>query len=523
MTTSVLNTPKFSIAPDGVAYPLPTPAEMEEVLEKIAADAARHRRAGRQVVAVQGLGFVGAAVAAVVANATNAQGEPLYHVIGVDLPSESSYWKIARINAGLAPIVSSDPQLGALIDKAVHQTRNLCAVGSNAAFGLADVIVVDVNLDVENTTERDPLKIQIGLDAFNAALRAVGRTMRADALVLIETTVPIGTCQHIAVPVLEEERAARKLDSPLRLAHAYERVMPGPSYVNSIRRYWRTFAGIDQPSAERARAFLSSFIDTREYPLWELKDVAASEFGKVLENSYRAMNIAFIHEWALLAEGIGVDLFEIVNSIRVRDGTHDNMRYPGFGVGGYCLTKDSLLAQWSATHLYGTETVLKTTLEALRINSQMPLHTFDLLAEVADGDLAGKTITVCGVSYLPDLNDTRNSPTEVLIARLAIAGAEVLVHDPHVLRWLERPETQVSDDLQDCLRRSDAVVFAVGHRAYLNLTPAALLAAAEKPLVAVDAQNILTDGKAQALHEAGWRLAGVGKGHWRKKGYQCLR
>lgn len=522
MTPPVAGTNPVSVSPDGTSHTLPTTTETQARLEALAASAQRHRREGRQVVAVQGLGFVGAAVAAVLAGATDAVGRPLYYVIGVDLPSPNSYWKIARLNAGLAPVVSPDPQLPALIHNAVHQTHNLCAVASERAFALADVIVVDVNLDVCNRGELNPANIQIDLDGFKAALRAVGRFMRPDALVLIETTVPVGACERIARPVLQEERARRGVDGPLYLAHAYERVMPGPNYVNSIRRYWRTFAGIDKPSADRARAFLSSFIDTQAYPLWELQDPAGSELGKVLENSYRALNIAFVHEWTLLAERIGVDLFAVIDSIRARKGTHDNMRFPGFGVGGYCLTKDSLLAQWSATHLYGTDTVLATTLEALRINDRMPLHTFDLLAELADGQLGGKTITVCGASYLPDLNDTRNSPTELLVDTASQAGASVLVHDPHVKRWVERPDIPVSDDLADCLRKSDGVVFAVPHGTYRELTPEALVAA-DRPLLIVDAQNVLSDPKAQALHEAGCRLAGVGKGHWRKRGYQCPR
>jgi nucleotide sugar dehydrogenase len=474
-------------------------------------------------VAVQGLGFVGAAVAAVVANATNADGEPLYYVIGVDLPSANGYWKIERLNNGVNPIVSPDPQLSVLIHKAVHETRNLCAIGSEAAFGLADVIVVDVNLDVCNRGELDPANIDIDLDSFKSALRAVGRSMKSDALVLIETTVPIGTCEHIAHPVLLYERSRRGIDSPLYLAHAYERVMPGPNYVNSIRRYWRTFAGIDKSSADMARAFLSSFIDTDAYPLRELKTPAESELGKLLENSYRAVNIAFILEWTMLAEAIGVDLFSVIDAIRVRERTHDNMRFPGFGVGGYCLTKDSLLAQWSATHLFGTDTVLATTIEALRINYRMPLHTFDLLAELNDGQLAGKSIVICGVSYLPDLNDTRNTPAELLIDEVTKSGGSVIVHDPHVKRWVDRPDIPVSDDLADCLRRADGVVFAIAHRAYCELTPEALLASAGRPVFIVDAQNILTDAKAQALHGAGCRLLGVGKGHWRAWGYQCPR
>src|SRR5204862_1516154 len=142
----------------------------------------------------------------------------------------------------------------------------------------------------------------------------------------------------------------------------------------------------------------------------ELPDTNSSELGKLLENSYRAVNIAFIHEWTLLAEKLGIDLFEVVRSIRVRSGTHDNMRFPGFGVGGYCLTKDSLLAQWGADSLLGSDVLLEMSLDALRTNAQMPLHTARLVAEATGGNL-DITLAVCGLSYLSGVADTRDSPS----------------------------------------------------------------------------------------------------------------
>ena len=237
--------------------------------------------------------------------------------------------------------------------------------------------------------------------------------MRPDALVLIETTVPVGMTDQVVLPTLRGERLLRGIDTPVLLAHAYERVMPGPQYVSSIRAYPRVFAGADERSSEAAREFLSSFIHTPDGDgLSQLADTVSSELAKLLENSYRATNIAFMHEWTLLAENLGVDLFRIIDVIRKRKGTHDNMRYPGFGVGGYCLTKDSLLAQWGADHLLGSEAnQLRMTLDALRTNALMPVHTAQLVREAADGDLSGAVIAVCGVSYIPDVADTRNSPT----------------------------------------------------------------------------------------------------------------
>lgn len=521
MANSAASKDNVSIAPDGSVYSIPTEVEIQAWFDKLARRAARHRKQGRRIVVVQGLGFVGAAVAAVVADATNSSGQPSYFVIGVDLPSSNSYWRVAKLNDGLTPVVSSDAELPRLIHKVVRETQNLCATVSEQAYSLADMIVVDVPLDVCNRFAQTPTDIEIDLESFEAAIHTIGRFMRPEALVVIETTVPVGATKQVVLPILCEERAERGVDEPLFLAHAYERVMPGPYYLDSIRRYWRTFAGIDNASAAKAREFLSSFIDTDSYPLWELEDTTSSELAKLLENSYRATNIAFVYEWTLLAEQMGIDLFAVIDSIRVRKGTHDNIRLPGFGVGGYCLTKDSLLAQWSSTHLFDSDVVLGVTLDALKTNYQMPLHTLDLLVELAGDGLAGKTIAVCGVSYLPEVADTRNSPTELLVDELVKAGSIVIVHDPYVMTWPEKPDIPITQDLTECLQRAEGIVFAVPHRAYCNLSPKTLLDHVSSPPFIVDAQNIISDEKAKVLHDAGCRLLGVGKGHWRKRGYQC--
>lgn len=514
---------RVSIAPGGTEFAIPSNEEINTSFDQLVSHVKEQRQQGRQIVVVQGLGCVGTAVAAVIADARGPLGQPLYFVIGVDLPTPASYWKVAKLNNGVSPVISTDNELPRLIHKAVRETKNLCATVSEQAYSLADVILVDIPLDVTHPDTQSLDDIEIDLKRFERAIQTVGRHMRPDALILIETTVPIGTCEAIVLPILRKERSQRDLNEPLYLAHAYERVMPGPHYVDSIRRYWRTFAGIDGPSAAKAREFLESFIDTKAYPLWELDNTRSSELAKLLENSYRATNIAFIYEWTLLAEQLGINLFAVIESIRVREGTHDNMRLPGFGVGGYCLTKDSLLAQWSASHLFENGVILQMTLDALQINREMPKHTFDLLSELAQGDLANKAIAICGVSYLSEVADTRNSPTELLVDELLKAEAQITVHDPLVRKWPERSKIPLTQDLAECLEQAEGIVFAVPHRMYLDLPVEALLNREKPPPIIVDAQNIISDEKAKLLYDAGCRLLGVGKGHWRKQGYHRLK
>jgi nucleotide sugar dehydrogenase len=483
----------------------------------LAEAAARQRAAGRTIVVVQGLGFVGAAVAAVVADARAADGRPPFFVIGLDLPTANGLTKIAAVAAGECPIHSSDSQLAEATRRGALEARNLTATWEARALGLADVILVDVPLDasIETATGADAIRVE--LEPFAEAIRAIGREMREDALVLVETTVPVGTTERVVLPILSVERQARGIKTPPLVAHAFERVTPGPNYVDSIRNCFRVFSGVDAASAERARAFLAQIVDVAEFPLQALSDTDSSEVAKLLENSYRAVNIAFIHEWTLLAERIGVNLFAVIDAIRRRRGTHDNMRYPGFGVGGYCLTKDTLLAQWGADRFFGGAIELGMSLQALRINRLMPEHTFDLVAEIA-GELAGRTIAVLGASYLPDVGDARNSPSATLIDALRRAQARVRAHDPVLSDWPERPDLRLETDLEELLHGADGVVLAVAHRAYRERSAAYWVEATPSHSFFIDANDILTDEVAQTLRQTGRRVAGVGKGHWRRWG-----
>jgi UDP-N-acetyl-D-glucosamine dehydrogenase len=520
--TALLKPSEFvSVSPGGAVYPIPGKQEVESAFEQLARRSQSFRREGGATVVVQGLGFVGAAVAAAIAGARDDAGRPRYFVIGLDLATPSAYWKIGCINDGISPVISPDAKLPALIKEGACIQKNLCATSCERAYGLADVIVVDMPLSVKDRADFDGEEISIDLDPFREGIRSIGLFMKPDALVVVETTVPAGATRKVVLPLLEAERTRRGIKEPVLLAHAYERVMPGPNYVDSINRIRRTYSGVDEASARRAEQFLASFVEVELHPLTRLAETDESELAKLLENSYRAMNIAFIHEWTLLAERAGIDLFSVIESIRLRKGTHDNMRFPGFGVGGYCLTKDSLLAQWSARHLLQADVELQMTLEALRVNYLMPLHTLELACELVGTDISGKTFLICGICYAPDVGDTRNSPAELLADRLIAKGGRVRVHDPCVRQWPERPELSVQSELADCILGVDCVIFAVAHPCYRKSDASLLTERAGKPLALVDATNCISDEQADQLHRTGWRILGVGKGHWRKRGYQC--
>jgi UDP-N-acetyl-D-glucosamine dehydrogenase len=201
--------------------------------------------------------------------------------------------------------------------------------------------------------------------------------------------------------------------------------------------------------------------------LTRLGNTQATEMAKVLENSYRAMNIAFMVEWSRFAEEAGVDIYEVVNAIRMRP-THKNIMLPGLGVGGYCLTKDPLLASWAKMNLFGSEEPLEQSEKGVHINDQMPLFAFQFLQSQYTGSLKEKKVLLLGVSYLNDVGDTRFTPVQGLFERLVDAGCQVTLHDPHVALWEEK-ELKVNNNLDDVLKQSyDIVIISTGHKEYRN-------------------------------------------------------
>jgi len=488
------------------------PYELNEEAERSKIDA--FVRPERKTVVVQGLGFVGSAVAAALANARDTSGSIVYNVIGLDLADENSYWKIARTNEGKPPIVSSDKAVDTAFENG-RKNGNLMATWSHHAFTRADVVTIDINLDIHKKELGNPFEYDFSYDNYKKAIGAIADAIAEDTLVIVESTVPPGTTEQVIYPVFEERFRARGLDiGRFYLAHSYERVMPGPNYLGSITDFYRVYSGINAESRSKTREFLESFTNTKDFPLSELASVNASETAKVLENSFRATNIAFIQEWTEFAEKMEIDLFEVIDAIRVRP-THRNIMLPGFGVGGYCLTKDALLADWSYRNLFDGGKTLGASLAAVATNDLMPAHTFRLLKERFP-DLDGVRIRVFGVSYLNDVADTRHTPTELFYDMCTAEKAVVAVHDPLVEYWEEK-ELSIDNDL-GAVRDTpcDVAVFAVRHSEYSELAHGEIKALLPGVQLVIDANGIIDDKTAEGLVESGIAVVGVGKGHWKR-------
>ena len=561
---------QFSISPDGTKYPLPTEEDYKKEFERVKALVEEARHKGQEIVVVMGLGFVGAVMAAIVADTEVKSPSTIYHpasishqspplypkfVIGMQRPSTRSYWKIPLLNRGISPVKAEDPEVEPMIRRCVLEKKTLTASFTYDVLTLADVVIVDVQLDYAKKDLGNVRTGHVEMTALEESFDIIAHHIKPDCLVIIETTVAPGTTEQIAYPAMKKVFQQRFPSSskggatsyepsamsyePL-LAHSYERVMPGREYVASIRDFWRVCSGVNEEAKKRVVKFLNEVINTEKFPLTVLDRPIESETAKVVENSYRATILAFMDEWSKFAEQNGVDIIKVIKAIKMRP-THNNMIFPGPGIGGYCLPKDGGLGIWAYRHILGFENDLfKITPLAIDINDTRALHAAQLVRDALRNmgkPIASAEVLVLGASYREDVGDTRYSGSEILIRRLAEMGAEIRVHDPYVDVWWEfrnqesYPENnrslffrnqkklkdlEVLKDLNTALRDIDALVLAVRHEEYLNLNPEEIIKHAGKPIAVIDCFGILDDEQIKAYLKLGCEVKGLGRGHIRR-------
>ncbi len=530
---------KYSISPNGEKFPLPKPVEYKIEFDNLKKRVNQERAKNHEIVVVMGVGFVGAVMAAIVADTVDDKGQPSKFVIGMQRPSVRSYWKIPLLNRGISPVKAEDPEVEPMITRCVKEKQTLMATYTYDVLKLADVVVVDVQCDYLKEDLGNVRTGRTDMAALEASIGIIAEHIPPDALVLIETTVAPGTTEQVAYPIMKKAFKKRGIKSDPLLAHSYERVMPGREYVASIRDFWRVCSGINKEAKERVVKFLNEVLNTDEYPLTVMDRPIESETAKIVENSYRATILAFLNEWSLYAERNGVDLIKVIKAIKVRP-THSNIIFPGPGIGGYCLPKDGGLGVWAYKHILGFEDdIFKITPMAIDINDTRGLHvgqlTRDALRNMGQ-PIAASEVVVLGAAYREDVGDTRYSGSEIVIRKLTEMGAEIRVHDPYVEHWWEfeqqdtypgagqskskffrnqekLKEIRIEQDLNKALNGAEAVIFAVRHKAYLDLDPDDVVKKIGQPAAIIDCFGVLTDDKIRRYFQLGCEVKGLGRGH----------
>jgi UDP-N-acetyl-D-glucosamine dehydrogenase len=531
---------EHSVSPEGEKFKIPDEEDYKKEYTRLEKLAKAHRKEGQEIVVVMGLGFVGAVMAGVVADSTDKKtGKPTKFVIGMQRPSPRSFWKIPLFNRGVSPVKAEDPEVAPMIERCVTKKKTLTATYTYDALKLADALVVDVQCDFLKQELGNLRSGHADISALEESFKVIGEKIDPKCMVLIETTVPPGTTEFVAYPLVKKAFKKRGIQEEPLLAHSFERVMPGRDYVKSVRDFWRVCSGINEGSRKRVVKFLSEVLNVEQFPLTVLDRPLESETCKIVENSYRATILAFLDEWSVFAETNGVDLIKVINAIKVRP-THSNMIFPGPGIGGYCLPKDGGLGLWAYKHLLGFENdIFKITPEAININDTRGLRAAQMARDALRNMgriLAASQITVLGASYREDVGDTRYSGSEIIVRKLAEMGAEVKAHDPYVQHWweLEKQDTypavgsgwsrffrnqehlkdfKMIPDLAEALKGADAVILAVRHKPYLSLEPEKLVRMTGGPVAVIDCFGILDDRKIEKYFELGCEVKGLGRGH----------
>jgi nucleotide sugar dehydrogenase len=534
--------------PEGEKFQLPGQEEYSKELKRVESLAEAARKEGKEIVVVMGVGFVGAVMAAIIADTVDKKpfdsaqgrpGKPSKFVIGCQRPSTRSYWKIPMLNEGRSPVKAEDPEVDPMIKRCVLEKKTLIATYNSDCLKLADCVVVDVQCDYSKQELGNMRTGVVEMAALEATMKTIADRVQANCLTLIETTVAPGTTEFIAWPIMKKAFAARGIKSEPLLAHSFERVMPGKHYVSSIRDFWRVCSGCNEDARRRVEKFLHEVLNTKDFPLTVMDRPIESETTKIVENSFRATTLAFLDEWSLFAERNGVDLIKVINAIKMRP-THNNMIFPGPGIGGYCLPKDGGLGYWAYKHILGFEDdIFKMSTTAIDVNDTRGLHVAELTRDALRNMgkmVAGAKVLLCGASYRQDVGDTRYSGSEIVVRKLTEMGAEMKVHDPYVEHWYELEQQdvypapghswarffrnqedlvniRVQNDLSAAIKGVGALILAVPHQQYLNLEPKKIVDCAGGPIAIIDCFGILSDEQIKQYFALGCEVKGLGRGH----------
>jgi len=412
-------------------------------------------------ISIIGMGYVGTAMATLIAS-SKLGNSYRYFVNGIEQNNKNGI-KISReINSGIIPIQTNDKNFKQKFLHATKKEKNFICSNSIKNIKGSKIVIVSINCDLKN--KKNP---NVNLNQFLNSIEEILLNIDKNSLLIIESTIPPGTCEKKIIPLIKKITKKRKINNEdIKLAYTYERVMPGENYLNSIKNYWKVMSGINRKSTNECKKFLKSIINTKKFPLTILKNIRSCEFGKILENSYRSINIALIEEWSRFAESINIDIYEIIEAIRLRP-THSNIRHPGFGVGGYCLTKDPLFGVYAAKKIWKKKLDFVFSRLAMKINDQMPLESLKKIKKIFNNNVKNKKILILGMSYKENVGDLRFSPSIYFAKKCVQLKSKVYWHDPFVKSIPVNSVTKV-DSIKN-LSGFDLVLFAVKHDLYNKL------------------------------------------------------
>jgi UDP-N-acetyl-D-glucosamine dehydrogenase len=379
-------------------------------------------------VTVVGQGYVGLPLAITASQSG-------YTVYGLD----NDYEKVALLKTGKSIIEDLRDEV---VKNSVDSEKYLPTV-DQGVISESDVILICVPTPLSNEHQPD-------LSALSSATVTVGKNLKAGALVIVESTIEPGTCRNILLSILLKESGLNP--GEFELAYSPERIDP-TNKKWGIRNTPKLVAGLTENAAKRASEFYGKFIDS----ITICTSLEIAETAKLLENSFRLVNISFINELAIFCQKIGIDVSEVISAAATKPYGFMPF-YPSVGAGGHCIPVDPIYLANAAKTVGAPSRFIEL---ADQVNQEMPGY-FVGRAEEKLGSLKAKKVLVVGVSYKPNVADVRESPVVGLIAGLKQKNAHVSWHDDLVKEWNGEKSVALSNQY-------DLAILATPH-AYLDLT-----------------------------------------------------
>lgn len=423
-----------------------------------------------KTIAVVGLGYVGLPLALL----AERKG---FSVRGIDIDTK----KIEKLQEGVVPFLDSE------VEQHLIKAKNISFSADFSSVADSSIVIICVPTPVHENHIPD-------LGPVIGATEGIAAHLQKGQLVILESTVNPGVCENVVLPILEKKSGLRA-GVDFYLAHCPERINPGDKKWN-VENINRVVGATDAEGLRRAALFYESITTGA---IKQMSTIKAAEAVKVVENSFRDINIAFVNELARSFTKLGIDVVEVIDGAATKPFAF-MAHYPGCGVGGHCIPVDPYyLIEYAKQNGFEHDFLAL----ARKINNNMPHFTVERLRDGLNEithPLKGTTVAVLGVSYKPDIDDCRQSPSFDIIRILKECGADVRIFDPFAL------SKSTHTSIESALNGATAAVVATGHTAFKELTPDDFVKNGVK--VVVDGRNCLPKEK---FIEAGIIYKGVGR------------
>lgn len=383
-------------------------------------------------IVVIGMGYVGFPLACAIARNGN------YETYGFDIDAE----KINKINNRVSPI--EDKQAEEDIKEVT-----ICATTDGSILRHADYIVICVPTPIDEHRRPD-------LTPVKESAKLIARSLQKGQMIILESTVNPGICEEVVLPILEESGLKGGVD--FELAHCPERINPGDREWN-VYNIPRNVGALTREGTKKAAEFYRSFINA---PVNEVSSIKVAEATKIVENTFRDVNIAYVNELAQFFDRMGIDIMEVIGGASNKPFAF-MPHFPGCGVGGHCIPVDPYYLIEKADDLDFDHRLVRTARE---VNNHMPKYTVKKLVnglKEKGFDITNTPIGILGLAYKANSSDMRESPAFEIKKELLRLGATVVCYDPYCSDGV--PET-----LEFILKNCPGVIIATNHAPFLSIT-----------------------------------------------------